>query len=317
VDVPASEQEKKEFLRVRVKLPYDRRLQTQITTGVKGKPKEVKVFKLKYERVPYYCTHCGFIGHKTDECVKKQMGAPSLDYDAHELRCSPYKKFEFRTHYMAPGQASVKRGLSFASFGSAESYKRFNSRQSRGAGRSSVTPEHVQSRSDSANNEMPPLMDDPLATLHDVTVAQKEAHEEIGEVERLIPQEVESTLASKVGAMVMDPGHGAQVCTDLVGKDASIPIVQFPDEDGQGDETERTPPVHVEMTADMLAHMQRMHARHNSMVGGSNWERGPRPSDMIPALQGLSSLQVSFGSVNDVSMTPADTILGKRGAEEQ
>jgi hypothetical protein len=160
-------------------------------------------------------------------------------------------------------------------------------------------------------------MDDPLATLHDVTVAQKEAHEEIGEVERLIPQEVESTLASKVGAMVMDPGHGAQVCTDLVGKDASIPIVQFPDEDGQGDETERTPQVHVEMTADMLAHMQRMHARHNSMVGGSNWERGPRPSDMIPALQGLSSLQVSFGSVNDVSMTPADTILGKRGAEEQ
>ncbi|KAM0834114.1 hypothetical protein ACQ4PT_063820 [Festuca glaucescens] len=38
VDVPASEQDKKEFLRVRVNLPYNRRLQTQITTGVKGKP---------------------------------------------------------------------------------------------------------------------------------------------------------------------------------------------------------------------------------------------------------------------------------------
>ncbi|KAK1683368.1 hypothetical protein QYE76_044216 [Lolium multiflorum] len=38
---------------------------------------------------------------------------------------------------------------------------------------------------------------------------------------------------------------------------------------------------------------------------------------MIPALQGLSSLQVSFGSVNDVHMQPADTILGKRMADEQ
>jgi hypothetical protein len=38
---------------------------------------------------------------------------------------------------------------------------------------------------------------------------------------------------------------------------------------------------------------------------------------MIPALQGLSSLQVSFGSVTDTVMSPADTILGKRGAEEQ
>jgi hypothetical protein len=38
---------------------------------------------------------------------------------------------------------------------------------------------------------------------------------------------------------------------------------------------------------------------------------------MIPGLQGLSNLQVSFGSMSDTSMLPADTILGKRGAEEQ
>ncbi|KAK1627899.1 hypothetical protein QYE76_002214 [Lolium multiflorum] len=67
VDVPATEQQKKEFFRVRVNLPYDRRLQTRIITGVKGKPQEAKVFKLKYERVPYYCSHCGFMGHESDE----------------------------------------------------------------------------------------------------------------------------------------------------------------------------------------------------------------------------------------------------------
>jgi hypothetical protein len=40
---------------------------------------------------------------------------------------------------------------------------------------------------------------------------------------------------------------------------------------------------------------------------------GSTPSDMIPALRGLSLLQVSFGSASDVVMTPGDTILGKRG----
>jgi hypothetical protein len=47
---------------------------------------------------------------------------------------------------------------------------------------------------------------------------------------------------------------------------------------------------------------------------GDKGVMGPTPSDMIPALRGLSSLQVSFGSASDVVMTPGDTILGKRGA---
>jgi hypothetical protein len=41
----------------------------------------------------------------------------------------------------------------------------------------------------------------------------------------------------------------------------------------------------------------------------------PTSSDMIPAVKGLSNLQVSFGSGSDVSMTPADSVLGKRMAE--
>jgi hypothetical protein len=46
VDVLEFEIKKQEFLRVRVNLPYDRRLQTRLTTGVEGKPEETKVFKL-------------------------------------------------------------------------------------------------------------------------------------------------------------------------------------------------------------------------------------------------------------------------------
>jgi hypothetical protein len=71
VDVPDDENDMHEFLRVRVELPYNRRLQTQITTGVKGKPGQVKVYKLKYERVPYFCSHCGFMGHRKEGCEKQ------------------------------------------------------------------------------------------------------------------------------------------------------------------------------------------------------------------------------------------------------
>lgn len=49
VDTPNDEKDKNEFLRVRVELPYDRRLQTHLTIGVKGKPNAPKVYKLKYE----------------------------------------------------------------------------------------------------------------------------------------------------------------------------------------------------------------------------------------------------------------------------
>ncbi|KAK1697095.1 hypothetical protein QYE76_013792 [Lolium multiflorum] len=126
VDAPTEEKDMNEFLRVRVELPYDRRLQTQITIGVKGRPSALKVYKLKYERVPHYCAHCGFMGHRKFECEKKRRGVPSLDYEVYELRCSPYKKFEHRSHFIpAAGHPTAKRGLNFSSFGSAESRHAF------------------------------------------------------------------------------------------------------------------------------------------------------------------------------------------------
>jgi hypothetical protein len=38
---------------------------------------------------------------------------------------------------------------------------------------------------------------------------------------------------------------------------------------------------------------------------------------MIPALRGLSNLQVSFESAKDVDMIPVDRVLGKRAAGEE
>ncbi|KAM0827732.1 hypothetical protein ACQ4PT_068002 [Festuca glaucescens] len=162
VDAPTEEKDMNEFLRVRVELPYDRRLQTQIATGVKGRTTAGKVYKLKYERVPHYCAHCGFMGHRKFECEKKRRGVPSLDYNVYELRCSPYKKYEHRSHVIpAAGHPSARRNLSFASFGSAESRKNF--RQANPGVQSDQVPSHnyvseqVGSRDGFEENVMPGL----------------------------------------------------------------------------------------------------------------------------------------------------------------
>jgi hypothetical protein len=162
VDVPSDVQDMNEFLRVRVELPYNRRIQPQLSTGVKGKPGSKMVFKLKYERIPYYCSHCGFMGHKKDDCEKERRGIPSLDYEVYQLRCSPYKKFEHRAHFVPPtSRASAKKGLSFSSFGSAESHKPHRQNrehtphqrsQQQGSGARDVSP--------NGSDDMPPLEDD-------------------------------------------------------------------------------------------------------------------------------------------------------------
>ncbi|KAM0834413.1 hypothetical protein ACQ4PT_063617 [Festuca glaucescens] len=276
VDVPSDDQDENEFLRVRVDLPYDRRLQTQITTGVKGKPGEIKVFKLKYERVPYYCSHCGFMGHKKNQCEKQRLGVPSLDYKAYELRCSPYKKFEHMAHYVPPPGHE-----------------------------SSLTPE-VGSRQDLDEEEMPPLEDD-IASPYDFVGEQVGARDGFEEEEKPAPREIELNLAARVDAMqVESPARSA-------GAIASQPIIRFPDDDANTGAAEYEPQVNITMTPNMLAHMQRM---HEAAAMGSSEGRKPTYIDMIPALRNLSHLQVSFGSVSDVSMPPADTVLGKRTAEE-
>lgn len=306
VDVPESEIKKQEFLRVRVNLPYDRRLQTHITAGIKGKPEQTKVFKLMYERVPYYCSHCGFMGHKKDDCEKSRLGIPSLEYDAIELRCSPYKKFEYRSHSIPPaGHPKAKRGLSFSSFGSAESRKQFNRGSNYGTQRTSGNSAQSQPRSNSIDPEMPPLADDIVPGVIDAD------GQIIGQP---VLSEEERRLADRIAELDMSPNQHERSGAESKGRNTSEPIIQFPDEDGQ---TMGVEGARVSVSVEMMAHVQRL--QHTMRQGPGNLPRmsGPHASDMIPALQGLSSLQVSFGSVNDTSMPAADSVLGKRLADQE
>jgi hypothetical protein len=114
VDVDKDGAQFRDFLRVRIQIPINKRLQTKLTTGVMGKPETHSTYILRYERVPYFCFWCGFIGHNETVCEKKRLGVPSLGYDAN-LHCSPIRKFQYRPAVAPPVDVPfVKRGLDFS-----------------------------------------------------------------------------------------------------------------------------------------------------------------------------------------------------------
>jgi hypothetical protein len=115
VDVDPMRKQFRDFLRVRIQIPINKRLQTKLTTGIKDRPETHSTFILRYERVPYFCFWCGFIGHNESVCEKKRLGVPSLGYDA-SLQCSPMRKFQYRPAVAPPvDEPSAKRGLDFSS----------------------------------------------------------------------------------------------------------------------------------------------------------------------------------------------------------
>lgn len=95
VDVKEDGCSKHDFFRIRVDLPVNQPLKTQLAVKIKLKGREeVRRFNLRYERIPHFCFLCGSIGHSDKECEKKMPdeGCPLLF--STELCCSPLKPFE-------------------------------------------------------------------------------------------------------------------------------------------------------------------------------------------------------------------------------
>ncbi|KAM0852849.1 hypothetical protein ACQ4PT_051504 [Festuca glaucescens] len=286
VEVPFAKQDMNEFLRVRVDFPTAgcKRLQTRITIGLKGKPQEVTVYKLKYERVPHYCSHCGFMGHCKEECEKKRKGIPSLDYDVYELRCSPYKKHVHRAHFMPPpGHVSAKRGLSFTSFGSAESRK---SPQPRGQARGSF---------------------------NQGTRKEQDGFEE----EQGTPMtKIEQNLSAQVGSMQVNPNEQVQEHVKSPEVNTKQPIIQFPDEEEEQGVADGLNATHA-LVQQTGAKRQKKPGKKASQkpLGPITQYTSPHSSDMIPALHGLSGLVVSYGD-SDETMQAVDFLPRKRTVTE-
>ncbi|KAM0901411.1 hypothetical protein ACQ4PT_019967 [Festuca glaucescens] len=149
----------KDYLRVRIELPIDKRLQTKLTTGVKDRPETHSSYVLRYERVPYFCFWCGFIGHNDTVCEKKRRGVPSLAYDS-SLRVSPMRKYEHREAYEPPAvRLAIKRGVDFSS--SADNLDNLGRPAVRSKGRpvykrgEPVVPEPVNASDGFEQNEQP------------------------------------------------------------------------------------------------------------------------------------------------------------------
>ncbi|KAI5013139.1 hypothetical protein ZWY2020_028093 [Hordeum vulgare] len=133
VDAPDTGHAMNEFLRIRVKLPYNRRLQKELA------------------------------------CEKKLLGLPSKAYDS-TLRCSPYKKFDHRTAYTpSPGQPHAQRGMSF-SFGSAGSATNRDHMRSSGSSKPEEDPK-IPTRVDAHDNFE--MEETPGSTVADQTLAKE------------------------------------------------------------------------------------------------------------------------------------------------
>ncbi|KAM0904538.1 hypothetical protein ACQ4PT_017980 [Festuca glaucescens] len=111
VDVDAEGLELSEYLRVRIDWPLNQRLLARFKI-TKGQLNPM-IYHMPYERVPYFCFHCGFIGHNEEQCERRIMGTPLLHYDA-TLRCSRKRKFQSRAVSM-PDEPAAKKFLSFNS----------------------------------------------------------------------------------------------------------------------------------------------------------------------------------------------------------
>jgi hypothetical protein len=266
-----------DFLRVRVDIPVDKRLRATVTTQVKGHA-EVSTYLLRYERVPYFCFWCGFVGHDDTVCEKKRIGMPSLEYDT-RLRCSPVKKFQRRQAYAPPKQHfQTRKGLNFSS--STENSGnlgvptdiRWNRNVVRHTG--NHIPSSIDARDgfDESEAEGSSEVDVELAkriTSLNFPQARTDVQEGNGGRHKA-PKKTASRGGRNRGQMKTPQGPG--IVENL------IPLAMFP------------------------------------AYPSSSYLAGLGREEMIPPLRGLDSFVFSAG---DTLMSDADSILGKRSAQHE
>jgi hypothetical protein len=123
VDVEEDGRNRHDFFRIRVDLPVKKppKPKIAIKMHVQGK-EEIKRFDVRYERIPYFCFMCGYIGHSDKECDKKGANNEVPFQFSAELRCSPLKPFERKIGKVkATQKPEVSHRLVFRGAGSANS----------------------------------------------------------------------------------------------------------------------------------------------------------------------------------------------------
>ena len=271
VDVDDSGMSVREFLRIRIELPLNRRLQMQVSIGIKGGEEEPKKYELRYERVPHYCFWCGFIGHDDTECEKKRLGVPKKEYDD-RLRCSPLRKFTYRS-------ASIPAGAK---------------------PKSATGPDFSTSNMGASNLGSAPPGRSIRRQYNTETIVPESVDARDGFEERKSSgdPEIDADLAMRVRTMQMQLAN--EVPEQTAGRGRGIGRRQ-PKTAGRGKggipmpiPLAVRPPIRSLMSSPRSMHLP----------------------DMGPPIRGIDSLVVSFRP-SDVVMSDADSVLGKRAAEQE
>jgi hypothetical protein len=280
VDVDADGLKLSEYLRVRIDWPLNQRLLARFKTTIKGQPKP-RIYEMRYERVPHFCFHCGLIGHNEEQCEIRAMGTQSLQYGA-TLRCSPKRKFQSRA-ISTPDEPPIKKSLRFNTPEGSVNSSSLGIPKSAGNG-ARTTPAAIPA-------EIPPAVD---------------AQDGFEEREQRTEDAVENALVNTVSNMRLqinqEQGSLGQA-VDATGKDGLSSLVQ-----GSGSTL-----AGAVLAPNAMHVLQQTHGLANGSHGTPS---RPNSSDMIPPLRGLSHLEISQGTDSDVSMTMADSLLGKRTAVE-
>jgi hypothetical protein len=278
-DLDAEGKSPYDFLRMLVEIPVDRRLRPSITTQVKG-TSETCTYLLRYERVPYFCFWCGLIGHDDTECEKKRIGVPSLEYDL-RLRCSPVRKFERRQAYAPPqyhSHSQTRRELNFSSSG--------DNSATLGVPADRRWNMRVVRHT---GNHIPDTVD---------------AWDGFDDTEKEGSSEVDADLATKINKLNLPMSH----------KDATLACVESSKQRGP-----KKSAGHVLKNRNLSQGVGNQVIYNAPLLAmypaypSSSFLAGLDSQEMIPPLRGLSSMVFSAG---DTFMTDAESILGKRMADQ-
>ncbi|KAM0902344.1 hypothetical protein ACQ4PT_019381 [Festuca glaucescens] len=261
VDVDAEGLELSEYLRVRIDWPLNQRPLARFKSSVKGQPNP-RIYQMRYERVPYYCFHCGFIIHNEEQCENRMLGTQSLQYDL-TLCCSPKRKFQSRT-ISTLDEPAVRKNL------------RFNTPEG-SVSSSSLGIPSVNGRA-SRSNSVAPVLEVPVAV---------DVFDGFEEGEHRTEDAVETALANTVNSMSLKLNQEKNAMkNEAAGRrtsDVMPGAPMFVQGSGSGK-------VEMTLTPEAMKFMKETSAHGSGSQGNQS---GPHSSDMIPPLRGLSQLDVS------------------------
>lgn len=107
----------RDYRRVRVDFALANALKLEVAVKITGRG--IMKFGVKYENLPFFCFHCGHIGHPVIECPEDDGGEKEIRFGK-ELRTSPLRRNAARVVQVPAAVPPARKGLNFSGHWAAE-----------------------------------------------------------------------------------------------------------------------------------------------------------------------------------------------------